>query len=39
MNAVFGDGSVRRVRYGVSLGLFQDFCRFNDGNPVNLDDM
>jgi prepilin-type N-terminal cleavage/methylation domain-containing protein len=39
MNAVFGDGSVRRIRYGISLGLFQDVCRWNDGNTVSLDDL
>jgi prepilin-type N-terminal cleavage/methylation domain-containing protein/prepilin-type processing-associated H-X9-DG protein len=39
MNVVFGDGSVRRIRYGVSLGLFQDVCRYNDGNVVNLEDL
>ena len=39
MNAVFGDGSVRRIRYGISLGLFQDVCRYNDGNPVSIDNL
>jgi prepilin-type N-terminal cleavage/methylation domain-containing protein len=39
MSAVFGDGSVRRIRYGLSLQVFQDVCRWNDGNPVNLDDL
>jgi prepilin-type N-terminal cleavage/methylation domain-containing protein/prepilin-type processing-associated H-X9-DG protein len=39
MNAVFADGSVRRIRYDVSLGVFQDVCRPNDGNPPALDDL
>ena len=39
MNAVFADGSVRRIRYDVSLGVFQDVCRPNDGNPTSLDDL
>jgi prepilin-type processing-associated H-X9-DG protein len=38
-NAVFADGSVRRIRYDISLGVFQDVSRFNDGNVVTLDDL
>jgi prepilin-type N-terminal cleavage/methylation domain-containing protein/prepilin-type processing-associated H-X9-DG protein len=38
-NAVFGDGSVRRVRYGISVGMFQDVCRYNDGNVVSIDNL
>jgi len=37
-NVLFADGSVRRIRYGVSLGTFQDICRHGDGNVVNIED-
>ncbi len=39
MNAVFADGSVRWVRYGGSLAMFQAACRKADGVTLNLDDL
>jgi hypothetical protein len=39
LNAVFGDGSVRIIRYSVSLTVFQRACARNDGQPFSLDDL
>jgi hypothetical protein len=36
---VLADGSVRGVRYGVSLPTFQALCVRNDGVPFNPDDL
>lgn len=38
MMAVFADGSVHGVSYSISVGVFQNLCRYNDGNPVNPGD-
>jgi prepilin-type processing-associated H-X9-DG protein len=35
----FADGSVRPVRYSVSLSTFQNICDVKDGNVVSLDDL
>lgn len=37
MNALFGDGSVRSIRYGVDPLLFMRVCVRDDGTTVNLD--
>jgi hypothetical protein len=37
--AGFADGSVRSIRYSVSLGVFMDVCRRNDGNVLNVNDL
>ena len=39
MNAVFGDGSVRFIRYSVDPTLFMRVCNRLDGVPVNLGDL
>jgi prepilin-type N-terminal cleavage/methylation domain-containing protein len=48
MNAAFGDGSVRAIRYSVQLndpsdpekyGVFMRACRRDDGKPYNLEDL
>jgi prepilin-type N-terminal cleavage/methylation domain-containing protein len=36
---VFGDGSVRMVRYTVPLSVFQAACTRNGGEPLELDDL
>ncbi|MCS7159632.1 MAG: DUF1559 domain-containing protein [Gemmatales bacterium] len=36
LNAVMGDGSVRRIRYSVNLGLLARACVRDDGQNVNL---
>jgi prepilin-type N-terminal cleavage/methylation domain-containing protein/prepilin-type processing-associated H-X9-DG protein len=36
MNALFADGSVTQVRFGVSNGIFQLLCRKDDGLVVDL---
>ena len=38
-NAVFADGTVRRIHYAVNLGTFINVCVRDDGQPVNLDDL
>lgn len=38
MSALFGDGSVRTIRWGVSQRVFADICRRNDGNTINWSD-
>jgi prepilin-type N-terminal cleavage/methylation domain-containing protein/prepilin-type processing-associated H-X9-DG protein len=37
INAVFGDGSVHHIRYGVDPVTFMRLCVIDDGDPVNLD--
>jgi prepilin-type processing-associated H-X9-DG protein len=37
INAVFGDGSVRSISYGVPNAVFQLLCRKSDGLIVNLE--
>jgi prepilin-type N-terminal cleavage/methylation domain-containing protein len=39
MNAVFGDGSVRAVRYAVDPVQFMRACHRNDGGVLNLGDL
>jgi len=39
MNAAFGDGSVRSVRYSVDLSIFRYSCGRNDRQVFNLDDL
>lgn len=39
INAVFGDGSVKVIRYQVSPELFRRICSRNDGLEVNLNDL
>jgi prepilin-type processing-associated H-X9-DG protein len=34
MNAVFADGSVRLVRYGIATKVFSNLCNKNDGNVI-----
>lgn len=38
-NAVYGDGTVRMIRYSVNLGMFTAACVRNDGTSVNVDDL
>jgi prepilin-type N-terminal cleavage/methylation domain-containing protein/prepilin-type processing-associated H-X9-DG protein len=38
-NAVFADGSVRVIHYGVNLGVFTLACSRNDGQPFSTDDL
>jgi prepilin-type N-terminal cleavage/methylation domain-containing protein/prepilin-type processing-associated H-X9-DG protein len=38
MNAVFGDGSVRTIKYGVDQLVFTIVAHKSDGTAVNLDD-
>jgi prepilin-type N-terminal cleavage/methylation domain-containing protein/prepilin-type processing-associated H-X9-DG protein len=38
MNALFADGSVRRISYTIPLTVWQRVCSRNDGQPVNPDD-
>lgn len=38
MQSAFADGSVRILRYAIGLGVFQNVCRYNDGNPVSSAD-
>jgi prepilin-type N-terminal cleavage/methylation domain-containing protein/prepilin-type processing-associated H-X9-DG protein len=38
-NGLFGDGSVRRISYSVTLTVFQRICCRNDGQPVDLDEL
>ena len=38
-NAVFADGAVHRISYGVLPAIFLDACVRNDGNPFSLDDL
>jgi prepilin-type N-terminal cleavage/methylation domain-containing protein/prepilin-type processing-associated H-X9-DG protein len=38
-NALFADGSVRAIRYTVSLTVFQRVCVRNDGQVFSLDDL
>jgi prepilin-type N-terminal cleavage/methylation domain-containing protein len=35
MNALFGDGGVRNIRYSINVNVFSVLCRRNDGVPVN----
>jgi prepilin-type processing-associated H-X9-DG protein len=37
INAVFGDGSVHHIRFGVDPVTFMRLCVIDDGDPVNLD--
>lgn len=39
VNAVFGDGSVRHVRFSVNDAVFMRACVRNDGQTINLDDL
>jgi prepilin-type N-terminal cleavage/methylation domain-containing protein/prepilin-type processing-associated H-X9-DG protein len=39
LNAVFGDGSVRTISYGVQLGVFQAICNRNNTQAVDLSDI
>ncbi|HXG12600.1 MAG TPA: DUF1559 domain-containing protein [Gemmataceae bacterium] len=39
MNAVFADGSVRSVRYGVNAGVFTSACIRDDGQVFSLDEL
>jgi hypothetical protein len=39
INAVFGDGSVRLIKYGASPEAFRRACVRNDGLSLNLDDL
>jgi prepilin-type N-terminal cleavage/methylation domain-containing protein/prepilin-type processing-associated H-X9-DG protein len=39
INAVFADGSVRHVKYGVSPAAFMRACVRDDGLPLNADDL
>jgi prepilin-type N-terminal cleavage/methylation domain-containing protein/prepilin-type processing-associated H-X9-DG protein len=39
VNAAFGDGSVRHIRYGVSPEAFRRACVRNDGLPLGGDDL
>lgn len=39
LNAVLCDGSVRFVRYSVTLAVWRSFCIRNDGATLNLDDL
>jgi prepilin-type N-terminal cleavage/methylation domain-containing protein/prepilin-type processing-associated H-X9-DG protein len=39
MNAVFADGSVRLIRYGINLGIFTLACIRDDGQVFSLDDL
>jgi prepilin-type N-terminal cleavage/methylation domain-containing protein/prepilin-type processing-associated H-X9-DG protein len=38
-NALFGDGAVRFVRYGVPLDMWQRVCNREDGLPVDFDEL
>jgi prepilin-type N-terminal cleavage/methylation domain-containing protein/prepilin-type processing-associated H-X9-DG protein len=38
-NAVFCDGSVQRIRYGVDPAVFRRACVRNDDEPYNFDDL
>jgi prepilin-type N-terminal cleavage/methylation domain-containing protein/prepilin-type processing-associated H-X9-DG protein len=39
INAVFADGAVHTVRFDVAGSVFLDICRYNDGDPVSLNDL
>jgi prepilin-type N-terminal cleavage/methylation domain-containing protein len=39
IHAVFADGSVRHIRYGVAPAVFMRACVRNDGLPFSLDDL
>jgi prepilin-type N-terminal cleavage/methylation domain-containing protein len=39
LNAAFGDGSVRLIRYTVAPTVFQRACNRSDGQPLSLDDL
>ncbi|MCX7701138.1 MAG: DUF1559 domain-containing protein, partial [Gemmataceae bacterium] len=39
INAVFGDGSVRHIRYTIDSVVFMRMCVIDDGQPVNLSDL
>lgn len=38
INVLFGDGSVRNIKYNVDLTIFNNLCDRRDGNNVNLND-
>jgi prepilin-type processing-associated H-X9-DG protein len=38
-NAVFGDGSVQHIHYGVDPAVFRRACVRDDGEPYNIDDL
>jgi hypothetical protein len=39
MNAVFGDGSVRTITYGIPLATFQAICNRANTQAVDLSDL
>jgi prepilin-type N-terminal cleavage/methylation domain-containing protein/prepilin-type processing-associated H-X9-DG protein len=39
MNAVFGDGSVRTINYGITASIWQAICNRNNTNVVDMSDL
>jgi prepilin-type N-terminal cleavage/methylation domain-containing protein/prepilin-type processing-associated H-X9-DG protein len=39
MNAVFGDGSVRNINYGIAAGTFQAICNKSNTTVVDMSDL